>query len=84
MSTKGASLLYDYFSFGHVLAFTHGKRECKQMHVAIGNELYLEPIFNGFIWVKRTLVKGKQFVLKPAKQPCHKVLFFIKLTNILH
>lgn len=55
------------------------------MHVAIGNEVYLEPIFNAFIWVKRTtLVKEKQLALKTAKQPGYKVLFFIKLTNILH
>lgn len=53
------------------------------MHVAIGNGLYLEPIFNGFIWLKMKTL-AKQFVLKPAKHPNHKVLIFIKLTNILH
>lgn len=55
------------------------------MHMAIGNELFLKPIFSGFIQVKMTaIVKGKQFFLKPAEQPDHKILIFIKLTNILH
>lgn len=73
-----------FSSLGHVLAFTYRNRECKQMRVAIGNELYLEPIFNGFIQVKMiTVVKEKQFFLKPAKPSDHKILIFIKL-NILH
>lgn len=55
------------------------------MHVAIGNELYLEPIFNGFIQVKMiTVLKEKQFFLKPAKTPENKILIFIELINILH
>lgn len=49
------------------------------MHVAIGNELYLELILIPFIRVKFiTLVKGKQVFLKPAKTPDHKILIFTK------
>lgn len=48
------------------------------MHVVIGNELCLKPIFSGFMRVKMTtVVTGKQFFLKPAKQSDKKILIFI-------